>query len=240
MTENSNGNAGQADRRRITAGFMYCSGSFFVYRLFYFIVMEEMAMKKKLISVLLAAGMCLTAACSTPTSAGSEEPKQESNAIEVEKNLFSVEVTIPASVLQEGVTQEDLDAKVTDGIKSITLNEDGSATYIMTKAKHKEMMEEMKKAVDEGIQDMISSGDYPDITGVTPSKDYRTFTVHTTVHSEDELGFQLFCALGLYIYGAYYNAMNGTPADNITVQFTDPDGKVIAEGNSKDLGEDNS
>lgn len=197
-------------------------------------------MKNKIVSVLLAVMMCFMTACSTSTDVSATESKEETNAIDVEKKLFSVQVTIPASLFEEGVTQADLDAKVTDGIKSITLNEDGSVTYVMTKAKHKEMMEEMKNTIDTGIEDLISSGSYPDITAVTPSKDYRSFTIHTSVESEDELGFQLFAAFGLYLYGAYYNALNGTPTDNIIVQFVSPDGKVIAEGNSKDLGEKQS
>lgn len=50
-----------------------------------------------------------------------------------------IKLTIPADFIGEDATQQALDEKVkeTDGLLSIELNPDGSATYVMTAERHK-------------------------------------------------------------------------------------------------------
>lgn len=40
--------------------------------------------------------------------------------------------------------------------------------------------------------------------------------------------------LAFYMYGGMYNAFNGTPVDNVRVQFVDQTGNVLEEANSRD------
>lgn len=150
-----------------------------------------------------------------------------------------VTVTLPADLLAlDGteVTQEDLDQTIEEeGWKSATLNEDGSITYVMTKEKHEEMLQEVRGLIDEAIAEMTDSGDYSNIVSVEPNDDYSQFTV--TLNT-DEVGLmESIAVLGLYIYGAMYQTVNGAETDNINVQFVNADtGEVIEEANSSDLG----
>lgn len=154
----------------------------------------------------------------------------------VEKGLFDVTVTIPADFLDDGITQEQLDAQAkANGYKSITLNEDGSATYVMTKAQHKEMMDGIKQSIDESLSDMAGSADYPDVVSIDANDDYTKYKI---VLNKDELGLQeSFLVMGLYVFSGMYHIFNGTEVGNVNIQYVnEATGSVIQEVNSDNIG----
>ena len=131
---------------------------------------------KRTLALLLALVMTVSlCAC----GGGSETPKQDAGTtnsqvestgqtnkeassdkgeggIEVDEGLLSVEITMPATFFEEE-TEESIKASAAEnGFNSCTVNEDGSVTYKMSKAKHKEMLAEMKTSVDESIAEMIN------------------------------------------------------------------------------------
>lgn len=196
-------------------------------------------MKKRFLAILVVATLTLSlSACGgkADKDTGSDNTEAKNEKIEVDENLFTMELTVPADFVGE-TTQEELDQTAEEeGIKSITLNEDGSATYVMTKKKHKEMMKEIKSNIDEGLNAMIGSEDYPNFTKVEANKDYTSFTITTT---STELDFaESFSVLSFYMQGGLYNAFNGTPVDNIHVEFINADtGEVISSSDSSEMGE---
>ena len=196
-------------------------------------------MKKRFLAILVVATLTLSLfACGgkADKDTGSDDTEAKSEKIEVDENLFTMELTVPADFVGE-TTQEELDQTAEEeGIKSITLNEDGSATYVMTKKKHKEMMKEIKTNIDEGLNAMIGSEDYPNFTKVEATKDYTSFTITTT---STELDFaESFSVLSFYMQGGLYNAFNGTPVDNIHVEFINADtGEVISASDSSEMEE---
>ena len=155
--------------------------------------------------------------------------------VDVEKGLFNVELTIPANFVGEQ-TQEELNKMCEEkGYKSITLNDDGSATYVLTKQQHKEMMEELKNTINSSMAEMVGSEDYPNYTNVTANEDFTEFEI-TTKSSELAMA-ESFSVLAFYMYGGMYNIFNGTAVDNITVKFINSDtGEVITTTNSNDMG----
>ncbi|MDK2968820.1 MAG: hypothetical protein PWP53_4432 [Lacrimispora sp.] len=154
--------------------------------------------------------------------------------VDVEKGLFNVELTIPANFVGEQ-TQEELNKMCEEkGYNSITLNDDGSATYVLTKQQHKEMMEELKNTINSSMSEMVDSEDYPNYTNVTANEDFTEFEI-TTKSSELAMA-ETFSVLAFYMYGGMYNVFNGTDIDNITVKFINADtGEVISTTNSKDM-----
>lgn len=156
--------------------------------------------------------------------------------VEVDKGLFDVEFTVPKDLMGEA-TQEDLDKEADEkGFYSITLNSDGSATYKMSKSKHKELMEETKNDFDKSLAEMTGpSSDYPNFVEIKANDDYTSFTIVTKADSVkmDEA----MSVLGLYMYGGMYNIFNGTPADNIHVDFVnEATGEVIESSDSNKMG----
>ena len=157
--------------------------------------------------------------------------------IEVDKNLFSVEFTVPKDFLDEGATEESLTEKAGEGVKSVTLNPDGSATYVMTKAAHKELMDEMTADIEDSLEEMVTSGDNPTYKKIEHNSNFTEITVY--VDAEDIGLGDTFQILGFYLYGGMYNAFNGTPVDNINVKYINNNtGEVITDANSSEMGED--
>lgn len=167
----------------------------------------------------------------------SAAPVEEASApISAEKTWGNqVELTIPADFLGDDATQQELDEKVeeTDGIISATLNADGSATYVMTAAGHDKLMQELAQNIDTQLADMASSSDYPNVVSVEASSGYTSFTATL---STDAVGLQeSIMVMAFYLYGGMYNAFNGTPVDNVSVQFVNQSGVIIETANSRDM-----
>lgn len=184
-------------------------------------------------SSVAASSASASSAASDPDSALSD--LDSLGDIEVDKNLFDVEITVPADFVGE-TTQEELDAKAKESdIHSITLNEDGSATYVMSKAQHKKVLEELSASINETLAEMSTSGDFPTITNVSANDDFTNFTV--TV-SADELGLaESMSVIGLYMYGGLYGIFSGQTPDNIHVDFVNADsGEVISSADSSEAG----
>ena len=104
---------------------------------------------RKVLSLTLALAMVLSlsscggqnggTASSTPAastadgSAGADASSSDgSGMVEVDSGLFNVTITVPATFVEEGATQESLDATAKEeGYKSITLNEDGDRKSVV-------------------------------------------------------------------------------------------------------------
>jgi len=222
------------------------------------LLLRRKEMKKRISCILLAIALTMSlTACgnaestkatdSTETAESSEsvdstetdeltETLEAIGEVEADKNLFSVELTIPAEFM-EGKTQDELDAVAKEkGFKSITLHEDGSATYVMTKAQHEQLMSELTDSINSSLKEMIGSEDYPNITDITANDDFTSFTIATT-SSELSLN-ESFSVLAFYTYAGMYNIFNGTPVENVHVDFVNADsGEIIDTADSSDMNE---
>ena len=220
-------------------------------------ILEVWKNMKKLLCLLLSLSLLLCA-CGPKApdpSASKDDPPQTTNQsdeesktqdddlglasigdVDVDAGLFNVTITVPADFLDEGVTQENLDEQAKEkGFKSITLNDDGSATYVMTKAQHEEMMDGIRQSIDGSLLEMASSEDYPSVVSIDANEDYTEYKI--TVNAE-EVGLQeSFLVLSLYVFGGMYHVFNGTDPGNINVQYVnETTGAVIQEANSDDMG----
>lgn len=215
-------------------------------------------MKKKIVTILLISSLALTAcgssnqvqSSSSPSTQTVEEADTQStendisdlNAIgdiDVDKNLFDVTITVPADLVGD-TTQEELDAKAADSdIHSITLNDDGSATYVMSKSQHKKMMQELADNINSTLSDMVGSEDYPNFTDIKANSDFTNFTV-TTTSTELDLTDSI-SIMGFYMYGGMYAIFNGSDVGNIHVDFVNADsGEIINSADSSDIATDNT
>ncbi|MCC3646824.1 hypothetical protein JGK52_09040 [Cytobacillus oceanisediminis] len=177
---------------------------------------------KKLI-VFMSVMIVLLSACSDgektagKKEAGTEKKTEESEAVEVDKGLLNVEVTLPASMF-EG---EDADSSIAEaekeGIK-VTKNDDGSVTYKMSKAKHKEMMKEMETELQKTIADTKNGEDYPSVKEVTNNKDFSEFTLEVDREAYEN-SFDGFAVFGLGLSGVFYQLFNGVDPEDYEVKI---------------------
>ena len=154
--------------------------------------------------------------------------------VEVEKELFDVTLTIPAEYVGEA-SQEELNAQASEIGYKVVLNDDGSATYTMTKSQHKEMLSAFQEEINSALAEMVGSEDYPNITEVTANDDFTSFTVTTT---STELGMnESFSVMAFYMYGGMYGIFSGENVDNVHVDFVNAEsGEIISSSDSKDTG----
>ena len=205
-------------------------------------------MKRKIVALLLV-GAFLFSGCGSAAQQNSSAPKEENTSVsdessdvsaigdvDVDKGVFNVTVTVPAEFIGE-TTQEELDASAKEGGYKVTLNDDGSATYVMTKKQHKQLMQGCADSINSSLSEMIGSEDYPNITDVTANSDFTNYTI-TTTNSEPDLD-ETIAALSLYMMSGMYYAFNGTSIDNVHIDFVNANsGEVISSSDSSDLASD--
>lgn len=172
-------------------------------------------------------------ACSNEEEAKEETPKaeetsdnsqaeageeKEEGGVDVDKGLFNVEVTLPASFF-EGEDMESVAANAeAEGVGEATVNEDGSVTYKMSKSKHTEMMDEMAKSVEESKKEIVDSGDFPSVQAIENNKDYSKFTVSVD-REAFENSLDGFVTMSIGLVGCYYQAFDGTDPEDLHVEI---------------------
>ena len=165
-----------------------------------------------------------------------EKDMEELSAIgdvEVENGILTVSITIPAELVGE-ITQEELDEGKGTNYVSAVINDDGSVTYKMTKAQHKEMLASLVKGFDEGIQEMVDDNENYSIASVTYNED---FTVFDVTMDGNELGLgDSFSVMAFYMYGGMYGIFTGKRPEHVVVNFYDPEGNLIESGDSANFG----
>lgn len=157
--------------------------------------------------------------------------------IEVEENIFDVEITIPADYV-EGTTQEEIEQEAAEaGVHSATLNDDGSVTYVMSKAQHEKLLEDTRASIQQSLNDMVGSEEYPNITSIETNDDFTKFTV-TTTSSELSLE-ESFSVMVYYVYSGVYGIFSGEAPENVHVDFVNADtGEILESADSSEMSED--
>lgn len=197
-------------------------------------------MKKKLVALFMVGLMSVSLAACGETTTSTPESNKSEKSLSADKKLLDVEITIPASLLDEEDDFELGQEEKDKGIKQITKNEDGSMTIKMSKKAHKEFLSEMKEAIDENITEILKDKENcPAFTEITYNDDATVFDIK--VDKSLYGGLDSFYALTFYMAGNMYQAMNAVPESEIktVVNFIDKDtGEVIESGDSSEL--DNS
>ena len=189
-------------------------------------------MKSKAFHLLLCAivGISMISGCggqSTSTNTGSESNASSDTAdgsnesISVDKNVLSVEITIPASMYgEEGANEESLEIDK-DAYPDLeyTINDDGSVTYKMSKSTHQKFLDELKASLDEGFQELTdqeSDSYVASFTEISYNDDLSVFNV--IVDPEAYTSWDTLYALSLEIAGMYYQAFTGVDSDDLFVE----------------------
>ena len=165
--------------------------------------------------------------------------QDEKNPVTIDKTGEVVTLNVPAYLFgKSGSTQQDLDAEaVQNGITSITLNADDSLTYVMSNEKYKEMMETTKQSVEENFKKIIddTQNNIIDIVAEENYTEIKAYLSKDEVATNDTSSSYNFTFI---VLGGLYNALNGTPAENIHIQYINQStGAVIEEVNTAEMGQ---
>ena len=185
------------------------------------------------------------AGCSNPGSATSEpSPTEETGSqVEVDKGLLNVEITIGTDMLETfDETAEEFKASLEENeevdFKDVTINEDGSVTFKMSKSDHNKMMDEMIKSIDSSIAEITQNKeDYPNVIDITHDKDRLNWKVKMA--STEKTISESFLCFSLTIQSVFYHGFNGDKQADVVVDYVDEDGNVFDTWSSKALEEEN-
>ncbi|SDT10098.1 hypothetical protein SAMN05444162_3086 [Paenibacillaceae bacterium GAS479] len=168
----------------------------------------------------------------SPLASPAASPAASASAkdgIEVDKGILNHEITLPASMF----TGQDIDAVVEqakkDGIDETVKNADGSITYKISNSKYKEMMDSMKQALLQSVEDLKSGENFKSVKDVQHNDSFSEFTL--IVEQETYEGsFDSFAAVGLALPAMYYQLFSGAKPEDykVTIKLQDEkSGKVF-------------
>lgn len=158
----------------------------------------------------------------------SETSEESSAGVEVDKDLLTVDITLPASLA--GAVDDDFDPDTyaeENNFQKAVINEDGSITVTMTKTTHEALMKNTYDEYVEMVEDMIESEDTPYIKDIDYADDLSSFKVSVN-RAEYENSYD-FTALSLGLMGSMYQTFAGEEM-NVEISILDADtGETISE-----------
>ena len=147
--------------------------------------MRYTIMFKKFFAILLVLALTLSfAACAqkpnnTADGSNNSTTESQSDKIETDEKLLTVEITLPASMFEDqDMATFDADAYANEqGFISAKVNEDGSVTVTMTKSKHKELLAKMADSMDSSFAEFVNAEDTPYIKEISHNDDFTAVTM---------------------------------------------------------------
>jgi hypothetical protein len=150
-----------------------------------------------------------------PNPAGAAEP-EESRPLEVNKGLFSNEVTLPA-IFFEGQDMDQVIANAKEGgFDDITANEDGSVTFQMSKEAYEQWRSDTAETVKQTISDILASGDFASIQDIAYNDSFTEFQiVADRAAFENSAAPALYTAI--YVPASMFQLIDGASHEEVSV-----------------------
>ncbi|GAA0181119.1 hypothetical protein SH2C18_36960 [Clostridium sediminicola] len=144
----------------------------------------------------------------TNNSGNQNDTTQNSESLKVDKNLFDVTITLPASMFEGEDVNASAEEMKEEGYKEAIVNEDGSITAKMSKSKHNEMMKEMRASMIEYLEELKASEDFKSIQDVKYNEDFTKFTLEV-IQDKYQGSLDGFSAIGIGMMSSMYHIYNG-------------------------------
>lgn len=177
-------------------------------------------MKKKVFAIAAASLMLLSmlTACgeSNNPNTGSAAGSASEQAVNVDKNILNVEITIPSSQI-ESIDETLANAK--EKGYDVTKNEDGSITYKLTKSQHEELMASLEQSFQKSIDELVSSGDYPSLKKITFNDDYTKADVIVDYNAYTN-SMDMFSMMVIGMIGPMYQYYNGVQENSVNTEVS--------------------
>ena len=197
-------------------------------------------MRKIVIPILSV--LLILCGCGNKTKQGntteSSPAEEKTDTVAVDEGLLNVTITLPNSFFEtfdttaeEYVNSFNSEEGEDKAFKNVVINEDGSVSITMTKAKYNEFMKEIASSLDDSLQEMIDSGDYA-FESIEHDKKFENFTVRL---SGSEAGFlESFMVIAFGFYGGIYQLFDGNESPQVKVQYIGADGSEVLSWDSKE------
>lgn len=152
-----------------------------------------------------------------------EVSAEDESGIEVDKGLFNVEVTLPASLFDEEELAE-IEAEMREQADAdMTQNDDGSITVKMSKSDHKQMLIEMGEKFIVTMDEIVEDENFATIVDIKYNNDFSNITMVVSDQESFENSLDGFATLSLGFTSLFYQAFNGKDLtkDQVTIEVVD-------------------
>ena len=156
-----------------------------------------------------AAGDSASSSEKMETAVSAEKKEAAENKVAVDDSLLTVDVTLGSAFFEDSTPEEIQAAAKENGFLKCRINDDGSVTYTMTKAKRKEFLNEYEKSIEENLKAFIE-GDQAvaSFQEIRHNGDFSEFNVY--MDTEKATMWDTFYCIPLYLSGAYYQVFAGS------------------------------
>ena len=142
------------------------------------------------------------------------EDLEDLGDVEVDRNLLSVDVTIPASFFEGEDPQDIVDAAEEQGIRETTVNPDGSVTYQMSRAQHRELLEELRISIAESLDEMVA--EFASVQAISHNDDFTEIDMSVDRQAYEN-SLDNFAIFGVAIGAGFYQLFSGSDPDSYRV-----------------------
>ena len=170
--------------------------------------------------------------CSKSPTQASQDPVQKTEQTEskviVEKEIFDVKLNLPASLFVGKDLESVKKDALAQGVHDVTINGDGSLTYIMSKSKYREMMDGIAKSINDNISEFLAKEENKSVfKEIVFNKDYSELTIK--VDSGHYNPANEFSLVGFKISSMMYQAFNGVDKSRMVIKanIMDSNGTMI-------------
>jgi len=164
--------------------------------------MKKIDRFKKIITI-TSLSILLCSGCS-PTQQDNAPVTPEVIEIRTEKKSDAT-ITIPSILIGDELSQISADDTVVE-------NDDGTVTYSLKGEELDGILKEISENILSSIQDILDNDEYyPNITAITPSDNYATFTISL---ADGQMNmYESMLVMSFYTIGNRYQIYNGVPAE---------------------------
>lgn len=184
--------------------------------------MKKIDKFKELITI-ISLSILLCSGCS-PTPQAPAEP--EVIEIRTEKKT-DANITIPSILIGDELSQIQTDDTVVE-------NDNGTVTYSLKGEEIDSILKQISENISGSIQDILDNDEYyPNITAITPSDNYATFTISLTDGQMNM--YESMLVMSFYTIGNRYQIYNGIPAEEAVttvIYINAEDDSVISKTDS--------
>ncbi len=153
----------------------------------------------------------------------SEKNNIDMNSVEdvmVEKDEETVTIILPSDFINDPDTTL-ANAQNDSRVISCVLNEDGSVTYVISQKEYSNFLDELSANCDESLNQILESGNYPNIINIEHNSDFTDISVTVTDEESFSKSLDNLAIMGVLMLSETYQIFDSKEQISGTVHYID-------------------
>lgn len=143
--------------------------------------------------------------------------------VAIEENEEMVTIVLPSNFINDPDTTI-ANAQNNSRIISCTLNENGSATYVISQKEYANFLNELSASCDESLNQILANGNYPSIVNIEHNSDFTDISITVTDEESFSKSLDNFAIIGVLMLAKSYQIFDNKEQISGTVHYIDLNG----------------